>query len=259
MALIVGLTSCETRRSNSSSTTGSADSMSTELHVGDNSEVSVDWAGTYLGVLPCADCPGIRTSLTLNEDNSFKKVSKYLDRNVEPRVETGKFSWDGTGSKITLTFAEEGATSEQYLVGENQLFVLDGEGKRIEGELADFFILKKGGVEVEEVYWELVELNGQAVDKSSLNREPFLRLSSTDARVEANGGCNSMGGSYELNKELNRIKFGQLMSTKMACPNMDIEQQLAEVLGKADSYHMANDTLQLFRARMAPLAKFVAH
>ncbi|HSH50375.1 MAG TPA: copper resistance protein NlpE N-terminal domain-containing protein, partial [Bacteroidales bacterium] len=25
------------------------------------SEISLDWQGTYKGVLPCADCPGIET------------------------------------------------------------------------------------------------------------------------------------------------------------------------------------------------------
>ena len=30
-----------------------------------NSRNALDWAGTYEGVLPCADCPGIQTRLSL--------------------------------------------------------------------------------------------------------------------------------------------------------------------------------------------------
>ena len=52
----------------------------------------------------------------------------------------GKFDWDGKGSKITLS------DGSKYLVGENQLFMLDNEGNRISGELAEHYILKKKGM-----------------------------------------------------------------------------------------------------------------
>jgi len=66
-----------------------------------------------------------------------------------------------------------------------------------------------------------------------------------------------MGGTYELS-DPNRIKFSQLIGTMMACENMEVENGLREVLKSTDSYHVSADTLQLFRARMAPLARFVA-
>ncbi|MFU8831928.1 MAG: copper resistance protein NlpE N-terminal domain-containing protein, partial [Wenzhouxiangella sp.] len=34
----------------------------------DSSRLSLDWVGTYSGVVPCASCPGIETSITLNDD-----------------------------------------------------------------------------------------------------------------------------------------------------------------------------------------------
>lgn len=50
---------------------------------------------------------------------------------------TGTAVWDAQGQKITL------ADGTQYLVGENQLIMLDTEGKRITGELAANYVLKK--------------------------------------------------------------------------------------------------------------------
>ncbi len=38
----------------------------------DNSLTSLDWAGTYQGILPCADCPGIKTQLVLNSDMTYQ-------------------------------------------------------------------------------------------------------------------------------------------------------------------------------------------
>jgi uncharacterized lipoprotein NlpE involved in copper resistance len=40
-----------------------------------NSRSSLDWAGTYEGVLPCADCPGTKIRLTLNGDGSYRLVT----------------------------------------------------------------------------------------------------------------------------------------------------------------------------------------
>ncbi|GGD94473.1 copper resistance protein NlpE [Planktosalinus lacus] len=34
------------------------------------SENSLDWHGTYQGILPCADCEGIQTEVTLHDNNT---------------------------------------------------------------------------------------------------------------------------------------------------------------------------------------------
>jgi uncharacterized lipoprotein NlpE involved in copper resistance len=45
-----------------------------------NSRNSLDWAGSYEGVLPCADCPGIKTRLVLSPDGQFELSTQYMDR-----------------------------------------------------------------------------------------------------------------------------------------------------------------------------------
>ena len=37
-------------------------------------------AGTYEGVLPAADCPGIKTVLTINADSTYQLRQDYIDR-----------------------------------------------------------------------------------------------------------------------------------------------------------------------------------
>ena len=44
-----------------------------DLHTRQN---SLDWAGVYEGVLPCANCPGVRTRLTLQRDGSYQLVTQ---------------------------------------------------------------------------------------------------------------------------------------------------------------------------------------
>lgn len=105
-------------------------------------------------------------------------------------------------------------------------------------------------------YWKLVEIMGNPVD-TGLNSEPFIQFDAENNLVGASGGCNSMGGTYDLQAN-NRLSFSEMISTMMACQNMEVEAALADVLGRTDSYAIQGDTLSLFRARMSPLARFVA-
>ena len=40
----------------------------------------MDWAGTNNGVTPCADCDGIETEITLNNDLKYIIKTKYLGK-----------------------------------------------------------------------------------------------------------------------------------------------------------------------------------
>ena len=90
-----------------------------------NSRNALDWAGTYEGITPCADCPGIRMQLTLQPDGRYELSTQYLDRQVAPRTVHGRFSWDAGGSTITLDAAGQG---QQFRVGEGRLLQLDRDG-----------------------------------------------------------------------------------------------------------------------------------
>lgn len=43
-----------------------------------NSKNPLDWNGTYRGILPCADCEGIKTEVTLHKDRTYEIARKYL-------------------------------------------------------------------------------------------------------------------------------------------------------------------------------------
>lgn len=106
-----------------------------------NSKISLDWDGLYQGVLPCADCESIETSLTLHSNSTYKLVNRYLGKEeLDYSFSYGSFSWDRTGSIITLINEDK---PNQYFVGENHLIKLDINGQRISGALADHYRLEK--------------------------------------------------------------------------------------------------------------------
>lgn len=105
------------------------------------SQIALDYHGTYKGVLPCADCAGIETIITLKEGDEFELAMKYLGKSDVVFRETGNFSWNENGRVILLEGLENRAA--QYQVGENRLFQLDREGNRISSNLAEKYILEK--------------------------------------------------------------------------------------------------------------------
>jgi len=115
------------------------DTLTTEAKEAHTSENSLDWAGTYEATLPCADCPGIKSIITLNSDNSFSISNEYLERNSVVK-DSGKFMWHDTGSVVHLSSIE---TNVKLKVGENKLIQLDSDGKEITGSLADMYVYTK--------------------------------------------------------------------------------------------------------------------
>lgn len=111
------------------------------LPSGDNSMVSLDWNGNYTGTLPCADCQGIETAIALNKDGSYLMKTKYLGKSDMVNEKTGKFTWNTAGNTITLDGISNAPS--QYFVGENVLIQLDMAGKKITGNMAELYQLKK--------------------------------------------------------------------------------------------------------------------
>lgn len=101
---------------------------------------SLDWPGSYSGIFPCADCEGLETELTLNQDGSYTLEQAYLGKGAEQYHSEGQFTWSSDGSVIILSNEAE---PNQYFVAENELIKLDTQGQQITGELAEKYTLTK--------------------------------------------------------------------------------------------------------------------
>lgn len=113
-------------------------SSPTETPASTPAATSTNWTGTYQGELPCADCDGIKTVLELKADNTYVITETYEGRDSKPFVTKGKITVDG--DKVTTHDKSE---NHQYLIENNQITALDMEGKKIDGEMASLYILKK--------------------------------------------------------------------------------------------------------------------
>lgn len=106
-------------------------------------------------------------------------------------------------------------------------------------------------------YWKLLELGGKPVEVGEKQREPHLILAADQAHVSGSGGCNRVMGGFEL--EGDRLRFGQIAGTLMACPTgMEQEQEFLKSLAKVERYRISGNRLELLDAAGAPVARFEA-
>ena len=94
--------------------------------------------------------------------------------------------------------------------------------------------------------WLLIEMDGEPLPHDFAPRE-LISLSFSEMESSAHGfsGCNRYGGIFE--QEGSSLNFGNLRSTRMACPNveMKVEYRFLETLGSVNSHRLRDGRLVL--------------
>jgi len=140
-----------------------------------------------------------------NEEASFLSLMSQNELNISvsddnqtlyiKRNEAAVFEFSKGEEPSTAAFTSEVATS-QNVIGKWQLKVMKDE--------------------------DVAKLFGEG-------KRPTMEFSEGSDRVSGNAGCNGYGGSAEF-EENGTIRFGQFMSTMMACPNLEGEQKYLKAL-----------------------------
>ncbi len=88
--------------------------------------------------------------------------------------------------------------------------------------------------------WSVVELNGNKLDPDKSNQ--LLVIDVARNHLSGNAGCNRMNGNIEYSEaRKNIIKFPQVATTRMACPDLKGEQEFLEALNKVVRFEAEGD------------------
>jgi heat shock protein HslJ len=241
-----------------------------------SSRNALDWAGVYEGVLPCADCPGIQTRLTLNRDETYELSTLYLERDNAARLVHGRFNWQPNGNAITLDDQRGG---QQFMVGEGRLAILEAGAAPAWPQppnrvLTLVATAADAGMQrtLESHRWTLTSATGaqgQRIDGLPVGAGRPIVLSFAQGRINIEGGCNRTFGGYQIEGG-SRLKVGRMASTMMACEPaaMKIDSTLSELLAEPAKIELAPgaepvlrlvtpaNTSLSFKGQMTPEARY---
>ena len=206
-----------------------------------DSRNSLDWAGTYEGVLPCADCPGTKTRLTLNQDGSYRLVTQGQgSQNAEKSV-SGVFTWQPSGNAITL---DEPGGRQQFSVGEGRLTLLRPEGGASHSTATNLVLTLAGPAphnpdleqQLEHYRWTLMsatDANNRSIVGLPSGQDHPVVLSFAGSRLGVQGPCNRFVGGDQVTAA-NQLSVNVTASTRMACAPalMQADSALSNLLAK---------------------------
>lgn len=84
--------------------------------------------------------------------------------------------------------------------------------------------------------WKIEEVNGEAIP-SGMEKQPFINFDVRKKSIHGNAGCNLINGGFETDKENPRsISFPNVISTMMACPDMEVEGKVMKAINEVKSF-----------------------
>ena len=103
--------------------------------------------------------------------------------------------------------------------------------------------------------WVLTEMKGVPVQLSGGRRDAYINFEAAEKRFTGNGGCNQVSGNYSLDKK--NIHFGEVISTKMSCEDIQFENTFISTLNSIDHYEQRGNDL-LLKKKKDVLLRFTA-
>lgn len=82
--------------------------------------------------------------------------------------------------------------------------------------------------------WDITEVEGKKLPEGDM---PFIGFDVVQKRMYGNSGCNRMMGNFETDSlKPGALKFGQVGSTRMMCPDMETETTILNALNETRSF-----------------------
>ncbi len=227
---------------------------------------------TFIGVLPCADCPGVRHHLNLFADRSFTLREVFLGERERTADDLGV--WALGADRRTLTLTSEAGTVRMFRIIDDQtLRLLDAEDRVAPDEAPHALVRsprfdalpplpasEAGGPRgatptITGTAWRLVQLGSVGVDAATRPSAPLLELRSDDETFTGSDGCNRVVGGYRRSGGALRFTVGAV--TRTACAGTaDLTTPYTDTLRSTRSWRLVGGELELLDGSGQVLARF---
>lgn len=98
---------------------------------------------------------------------------------------------------------------------------------------------------LENTEWKLIELNGAANEVFAADPDTFFLTLSSENGLTGVGACNNFFGSYTIGEQ-GALTLEPMGMTRMACHNMELEDEFVKALYEVDAYSIEGEQLSLY-------------
>jgi len=94
--------------------------------------------------------------------------------------------------------------------------------------------------------WSIEKVHDLAVDPTQLDgKQPLIIFNVTEGTFTGNDGCNAFQGKVTFKND--KINFGPVAGTLMACPHMDISVKILNSLSEKELTYALKDDMILYQ------------
>ncbi len=135
-------------------------------------------SGTYLGMLPCADCEKIIYRLQLNNDKTYQSKITYQGKSDKPIIKKGTYT---LSNRLLIQLDDRSGSMNYFKKQSKGLLLLDKNANEITGDLADLYfllpIVKSTENNNQNSYLRILQKKHQeGIDFYAFGNEPFWSL-----------------------------------------------------------------------------------
>ena len=95
---------------------------------------------------------------------------------------------------------------------------------------------------IQGIVWHLIQFQGETIE----NDDMFDIFFAADGSVKGIGACNRFFGTYKVPNPNGVISISDIASTKMTCPDIDLETRFLNTLQDVHLYQLDDKCLYLF-------------
>jgi len=104
---------------------------------------SLDFHGVFYGFLPCKDCNGIKSTLSLKQKNNYLLVTQPAKESSREIYEKGKYDWNEETHTVVLTPRDESKPRQYQIKDEGTLVLMNSDGTPMPEKQSDSYTLRR--------------------------------------------------------------------------------------------------------------------
>ena len=219
---------------------------------------AMHYLGMYKGVISRKKSGRTATVLELSEVFVYTISADTLAKDKEV-IEKGTFRWRPDGKSILLT--SDNGTEMEFRVGKDRLTLISNSEEMVFDKMKSSEVITMESeataaslISFMDQKWNITSIDDKPVNAKGIKKDYYV-IFGKNRKFQAYAGCNKIGGDYTIESE--KISIRNIVSTEMACAEMEIERMLIKSLTEVDNI-IQNNQIMYLRRKGEALIKFEA-